>query len=152
MKAAAFSDSAWLAHWSHTAPWLLAQGWTSLYPHIPLHEVERATGIGFLVAAVRGKDEMRDLVRATQTLDITTDGCESVAMETANQEACDESCDPQTVTDEEIRRLWEELYNSYYWYCYQTWVEGEREGEGVGEVIIITPALVNTLSLIPCLV
>lgn len=146
MKAAAFSDSAWQAHWNQTAPWLLARGWASLYPHIPLAEVERATGVGFLVAAVRrenGEDVMSDLVRATQTLDITTDGCESVAMETANQEASsDKSHDPQVITDEEIQRLWGELYNSYYWYCYQSWVEGEGEREEEGEVIDVTPLLV----------
>lgn len=146
MKAAAFSDSAWQAHWNRTAPWLLARGWASLYPHIPLAEVERATGVGFLVAAVRrenGEDVMSDLVRATQTLDITTDNCESVAMETANQEAsCDKSHDPQAITDEEIQRLWGELYNSYYWYCYQSWVEGEGKREGEGEVILVTPLLV----------
>ena len=144
VKVAAFSDSAWLAHWDLTAPSLLAHGWASVYPHVPLPVVERATGVRFLVAAVSGEsgedgeEVMSDLVKATESLDITADASE---METANQNITQIPSTP--ATDEEIKRFWGDLYNSYYWYCYQNWVEGEGEGEGEGEVIVITPELVS---------
>ena len=51
--------------------------------------------------------------------------------------SCDQSHDhPVTVTDDEIRQLWEEHYNSYYWYCWQQWrglPSSHREGEAEGE-------------------
>ena len=134
VKAAAFSDSDWLAHWNSHAPSLLARGWLSLHPLISLASVERATGLRFLVAAAgetgeTGEEVMVEVVRATGALDISSDN-----------ESHDSLLAPPT--DDEIQRLWGKVYNDHYWYCYWKWVEGKsdqncgREGgceEGEGE-------------------
>ena len=106
MKAAAFSDAAWLDHWDQHGPTLVARGWASLYPHLPLAQVERATGVGFLVTAVGGEGVeggvgdlvtgvsgegveggVGDLVRATESLVIS----EEEAQATGNRGTADTS-------------------------------------------------------------
>lgn len=129
MKAAAFSDSDWLLHWNSSGPSLLARKWSSLYPHISLSSVETATGLMFLVPASgevgevgevggSGKEGMGEIMRATGALEI------------AGDKECERSHDPILTlpTDDEIRRLWNEMYNSQYWYWFQQWRE-ERRGE-----------------------
>lgn len=126
MKAAAFSDSDWLLHWNSSGPSLLARKWSSLHPHIALSSVETATGLRFLVPASgemgevggSGKEGMGEIMRATGALEI------------AGDKECERSHDPILTppTDDEIRRLWNEMYNSQYWYWFQQWRE-ERRGE-----------------------
>ena len=132
MKAAAFSDSDWLLHWNSSGPSLLARKWSSLYPHISLSSVETATGVRFLVPVSgemgevgevgevggSGKEGMGEIMRATGALEI------------AGDKECERSHDPILTppTDDEIRRLWNEMYNSQYWYWFQQWRE-ERRGE-----------------------
>ena len=169
MKAAAFSDAAWLAHWDQHGPTLLARGWASLYPHLPLAQVERATGVGFLVTGVSGEGVeggVGDLVRATEALVIseeeaqatgnrgTADTSETVVMETTNQipeASCAHDPEPRTLTsatDEELQRLWGEHYNTYYWYWYQQWRGGQGEGEA--EAVVISPQEVGCLWWVQC--
>ena len=73
-----------------------------------------------------GEDgEIGDIVRATAALEISDDRSHE-----------DQVTPP---TDDEIRRLWTEMYNTHYWYWYQRWTgeeggceEGGCEGEDVG--------------------
>ena len=133
VKAAAFSNTDWLAHWTHVGPPLLARGWVTLCPHVPLTAVERATGVGFLVRGEGSEEEreeggeeeeMAGIVRHTETLHITSEP------ETTSQDmSCDQSHDQ--LTDDEIQRMWRELYNSYYWHCYQEYITSQGSPEPV---------------------
>ena len=130
LKAAVFSDGGWQEHWSRSGPSLLASAWSSLFPHIPLSSVETATGLEFLVSAAcasgeGGEGVMGEIVRATGALEITGDDESAVSRDLL----------VTPPSDEEIRRLWGEVYNTQYWYWYQRWREdlaqnGGEEGEG----------------------
>ena len=134
LKAAVFSDGGWQEHWSRSGPSLLASAWSSLFPHIPLSSVETATGLEFLVSAAcasgeGGEGVMGEIVRATGALEITGDDESAVSHDMSH----DSLVTPPS--DEEIRRLWGEVYNTQYWYWYQRWREdlaqnGGEEGEG----------------------
>lgn len=139
MKAAAFSDAGWLEYWNNIAHSLLAQGWKSVYPHITYNKLESVTGLTFLMNAGESEEvsgdeelEMNEIMRATEALDITSVDNSTVAMETTNQttKLCNESHDMTPPTDDQIKKMWLEFYNSYYWYCYQRWLEKKDETDG----------------------
>ena len=156
MKAAAFSDSAWLAHWEREGPSLLARAWLSLYPHFSLSSVEAATGLTFLVTAATSKSgemgdsgenaqEMGEIVEATGALHISDQSCDpqstpptnepQLTPPTAKPQSTPPTEEPQLTppSDNEIWRLWSELYNSHYWFWYQRWREQQQASWEYGE-------------------
>ena len=76
-----------------------------------------------------GEGVMGEIVRATGALEIIGDDKSAVSHDMSH----DSLVTPPS--DEEIRRLWGEVYNTRYWYWYQRWREdlaqnGGEEGEG----------------------
>ena len=76
-----------------------------------------------------GEGVMGEIVRATGALEIIGDDESAVSHDMSH----DSLVTPPS--DEEIRRLWGEVYNTQYWYWYQRWREdlaqnGGEEGEG----------------------
>ena len=62
-------------------------------------------------------------------------GCENseLVAQTEVEASCDRSHDPASrpltslIGDEEVKQLWSEHYNSFYWYCFRVY-RGEEEG------------------------
>ena len=120
LKAAAFANQEWEAHWSQSGPSLLAQAWMAAYPHLPLSRVESVCGVDFLVAAAAEPP--------VAECHIAEEG---------------------GVSDSELESLWWHLYNQWYWYTYHVYSqsvpsqcgsthtgEGEREGEGHAVTVV----------------
>ena len=112
MKAAAFADPEWEAHWAQVGPSMLAQAWIASYPHLPLSHVETVCAVDFLVAAAAEAPETE----------------------------CHTSGEGG-VSDSELHRLWWDFYNQWYWYAYHAYSQAvagacespqaeHREGEG----------------------
>ena len=105
--------------------------------------------MGFLVSAVRrdtgerGEGVMDEIVQATGTLRIADCANMAVSVDTCTPATMTTETTHEGVGDGDIQRLWNEMYNSYYWYSYQRYVqrgrgvqgEGEREGEGEGDAV-----------------
>ena len=139
-KAAAFSDTGWQEHWSTAGPPLLAAAWSSLHPHISLSSVEAATGLTFLVSApCSGSGERGDPGESGESGDPGEAGdpgesgeevIEEIvrgtgALKIAGGNDCSVSHDFTLTppTDDEIRRLWDDVYNTQYWFWFQRWRE-----------------------------
>ena len=112
LKAAAFADRQWEAHWLQVGPSMLAQAWMVAYPQLPLSRVESVCGVDFLVAAAA----------EPPVVECLASGGDGVA-------------------DSELLGLWLHFYNQWYWYAYHAYSQslagqcmpGQVEGDGKGE-------------------
>jgi trimethylguanosine synthase len=103
MKAQAYANEQWQAYWQMYGPSYLAECWKQEHPDVSLKRVEIVSGLGFLCESLENKMqlEMDDSV----CIDHKDD-------QPSKTDAC-------SLSDEEVLSLWNEFYNSLYWYTFK---------------------------------
>ena len=156
VKAKAYADKNWQYYWETNGPSLLAESWKSQYPTIPLQHVEEVSGLDCLCqslvrkmqleATSDGGEEKPEVMEGEAeegkvALDAEVIG-ENVLMvelqsETKEEEELEEGEikeeKPQAasgrMSNAEVLRLWQEFYNTHYWYTFQQYRGGDDDLE-----------------------
>ena len=100
LKAQAFANQQWQDYWSQNGPTILSSSWSTAYPHIPLHSVAHLCDLEILKPA---KESDRG---ATEPASVGTVGEDS----------------------EEVKQLWSDFYNQWYWYTFNWYIQSSTEG------------------------
>ena len=144
-KAEAFSDKEWLQYWQMEGPSLLIGGWKTIHPDIPLSKIHELGSLEFVSATLehltlktehQSPSQFNDPSahdENTNSDDIAPTSYRTVSNVYTNSSGVDSSegmedqlkddsgdgdGESSFLSDEDILRMWNEHYNSYYWYCY----------------------------------
>lgn len=109
VKAQAYADKQWLEYWELHGPSYLAECWKVQYPSIALKHVEIVSGVCGLCESLERQMQL------DTTATVSTDEREERGQ------------DASILTDREILSLWNEFYNTTYWYTYSLFQLGKEE-------------------------
>jgi trimethylguanosine synthase len=112
IKARVFADSEWQEYWSEQGPAMLSSAWSTGHPDVPISRIAEVCEVPFLSVTLEG-NQMEDSAPLKEEM-----------------------------TNEELKQLWLDFYNQWYWYMYGLFCskrtvvgdlsEGDlSEGEGV---------------------
>ena len=137
IKALAYANEEWQVYWNTYGPAYLVDCWKQQYPDISLKRVEMVSGLGFLCENLESKmqldsEEDNSLVAISDThIDEKLNNVDDTNVQCTND---DTSCSSNAISDEKILSLWNEFYNSLYWYTFEIF-QGPTSAAGDEECI-----------------
>ncbi len=163
VKAAAFSNESWSTHWLTNGPQILIDGWKQAYPNVPLSRVARVCSVECLTPFITettplSNDEETEVACCGTAIENDPSIGSSVVhelekLQISDQDATQEINVPivvqmdtsaskneppcQEVSDENITAMWEGHYNSYYWFCFQSYQQEQLLASAGEEVSVM---------------